>query len=149
MSKIRKDSYVKATTSAGPVYGKVLRVTTDILYLATDAGEAARVSRAGAVKITVGEYKANAGKTAQTYDAVDSAVKPEQKLLPKLPSAVRPGKKGTGKKADAIRIFGELTVGDQIPTRKAFSQAMAEKTGLSAKGASTYYYNLKSGRWTA
>lgn len=152
MSNIRKDSYVVAGTRFGPIYGKVLSVKNGDLHLATDAGESARVRKEGATKITAAEYRANAGVTAETYRRADEASKPESVVKPEANTdrpggARKPGEKGSGKKAIAIKVFNELAPGSAAgPTRKAFLTAMAEH-GLSAKGASTYFYHIRSGRW--
>ena len=175
---IRKDNYVKATTSAGDLYGQVLSVRKDGVNITTSMGPA-RVARDGVTKLTFAEFKAsnavavNAETFAKATPGIEAGTAPTRvgitvlkngepadeeytnKVIegvlgtaaPKKASVVRPGAKGTGKKAVAVAVFKELTVDGVIPTRKAFSTAMAERTGLSAKGASTYFYNLKSGRW--
>ena len=143
MSNLRKDNYAKATVDAGTVYGKVLSVSKTGVVLATPSGTAS-VDRATTERVSVDEYKANAvAATAETFSKADETA--AAAATPK--GVVKPGAKGTGKKAVAKAVFTELTVDGVIPTRKAFSTAMAERTGLSAKGASTYFYNLKSGRW--
>lgn len=161
---IRKDNYVRGTIAAGDVYGKVLSVKRDSVVVATPAGCTANLARAGVSKITVAEYKAYASVTAETLDRDAEAsyqagreILPTEKALKSTTVIVerssgsfilaRPGKKGTGKKAEAIAIFHGLVDADGIPSRKDFTAAVAG-IGLSAKGASTYFYNLKGGRWS-
>lgn len=158
---IRKDAYVKATTNTGTVYGKVLSVKGANLHLTTASGPAV-VAKSDAVRIKAAEYTSAEAVAAtaaafadpvpgpavrvRIVEAAEPAVKPTR-TKSAASGAARPGKKGTGKKAVALSVFAELTVDGAIPSRKAFSATMAERTGLSAKGASTYFYNIKSGRW--
>jgi len=69
------------------------------------------------------------------------------KRAKKAASGVSRPAKGEGKKRDALAIYAELTNEGVPPARKAFIAAVVERAGLTAKGASTYYYNIKSGRW--
>ena len=160
MSNIRKDSFVVHASANGPVYGRVLSVKRDGYIVTTDAGESAKLPRdATTTKITVGEYKANAGKTAETFAKVDApnpapvaelgteSVTAPERTTTRPGGERRPGAKGTGKKAAALSVWANLVAASgDTPTRKAFTVAMSN-AGLSAKGASTYYYNIKNGKW--
>ena len=131
-NSIRKGSYV----AAGSVSGRVAAVSGDVLTL--ESGET--VSKADAVKLTAADYKALSTSPADVEVVKVSAKKPAKAT--KTTSAKRPGKKGTGKKAHALKIFN----GNPAITRKQFTEKMA-KHGLSAAGSSTYYYNIKNGIW--
>lgn len=163
MSNLRKDNYAVAQTEFGLVYGKVLSTAGDVVVLATDGGESARVSKNMVAKISFSEFKANAGKTAATFDAADAGVVEEPTVsaaevgtvVEEKTSVVRaggprkPGPKGTGKKADALAAYAQLVVDGVAPSRKTVIGVFTTEVGLSKAGANTYYQNIKSGKWSA
>lgn len=59
--------------------------------------------------------------------------------------AVKPNSKGD-KKAVAIATYRELETAGTLK-RSTFLAEMEKKTGLSGKGASSYFYRIKGGKW--
>ena len=57
-------------------------------------------------------------------------------------------KRKKGVKKDMALDFYKKNVGEVEWTRKEWIQQLMDYVGLSANGASTYYANLKSGRWS-
>jgi hypothetical protein len=54
---------------------------------------------------------------------------------------------GDDKKTVAIALYSELEAAGTLK-RSTFLTQMASKTGLSAKGASSYFYRIKGGSWS-
>lgn len=64
------------------------------------------------------------------------------------PEAVKAGKAKKGaRKVLGLRIYNEKIAGKEL-TRKEAIAILMEEVGLSAAGASTYYANFKSGKWS-
>lgn len=78
--------------------------------------------------------------------AAKAVKRPAAVKVTKAPAtAVKPGSKGD-KKAVAIATYAELEASGTLK-RSTFLAAMETKTGLSAKGASSYFYRIKGGKW--
>lgn len=126
MSKLRKDNYVRLTTPAGAVYGKVTGLRGESVNVVID-GRPAVISRPLVSKVPFAEYKANADRSLRNATPTQKFTRGDKKTI-------------------AIDTFCNMVTPEGIPTRKEFLEAATSK-GLTAKGASTYYYKLKSGRW--
>ena len=166
MTKLRKDNYAVAVTDHGEVYGKVLSVSKDAVVLATDGGSAARVEREFTARISVDQYKAAAGETAQTFDRAEKVTPPPVKAtdlfveevedlteeaveLPDLSKEIEETAEKApkvDKKAVCAAIFKEKFDGSKEAAKEV--KRLFREAGCTPHGANTYFYNFKHGKWT-
>ncbi len=54
----------------------------------------------------------------------------------------------TSKRQQALKIVARQQNRKNVPARKDAIAELVEKTGLTPKGAATYYQNIVSGKWS-
>ena len=145
---INVDADLKANDGAeAPVE---VPVTTSVTSVSKPEGFKSRGAARSYVKANGGRVVDNGAGASVRWTVEAKAAKavkrPTTGKVTKAPAtAVKPGSKGD-KKAVAIATYAELETAGTLK-RSTFLAKMAAETGLSAKGASSYFYRIKGGKW--
>lgn len=77
-----------------------------------------------------------------------TGVRTKTKKATTATAAVTPAaaERAPGKKETALAVYAELEAAGTLK-RSNFLREMETRTGLSAKGASSYFYRIKGGKW--
>lgn len=75
-----------------------------------------------------------------------TSVAPKVKQASTVTVAAKPASEKVDKKAIALVVYAEMEANDTLK-RSTFLAEMETRTGLSAKGASSYFYRIKGGKW--
>ena len=77
-----------------------------------------------------------------------TAVRTKTKKAPTATTVTTPAaaERAPGKKETALAVYAELEAAGTLK-RSNFLAEMETRTGLSAKGASSYFYRIKGGKW--
>ena len=119
--KLRKGSKVTVSNKTNSTYATVLSTAGKTISVETIEGKTRNVK---AERLTV--------IPAKEYNAVVNAIETK--------------KNTPTKKEECIKIYKRVNRRKNA-TRKDFISAMVEEAELSLKGASTYFQNIKLGRW--
>ena len=124
-------------------------VTTSVTSVSKPEGFKSRTAARSYVKANGGRVVDNGKDASERWTVEAKATKTVKrpaavKATPAPATAVKPGSKGD-KKAVALNVYAELEAEGTLK-RSTFLTRM-EAVGLSAKGASSYFYRIKGGKW--
>lgn len=80
------------------------------------------------------------------YKVVDNGTDAENRWTVATTAKATTAKRPAGKKEIAMEVYAGLESSGTLK-RSTFLSEMATRTGLSAKGASSYFYRIKGGKW--
>ena len=86
--------------------------------------------------------------TRWTVAAAGTTTTAKTKKAPTATTVTTPAaaERAPGKKETALAVYAELEAAGTLK-RSNFLSEMETRTGLSAKGASSYFYRIKGGKW--